>query len=443
VADERPRVLCVDDETHVTKGLERVLRSECTVVTANTAAEALDLIRREPPFAVVIADFQMPEMNGAAFLAEARVLAPDMVRILATGRTDLATAAAAINEGQIFRFLSKPTPAAVLLAVVSAAYEQHRLLTSERELLEQTLLGSIKALVSVLALTHPVAFGRTSRVKRVVSEIAERLPVPNRWSVEVAALLSQIGCVALPEALVAKLARGDMLSLGERDAAARLPALAESTIAGIPRLEAVRAILRHQDTRFDGGGSPEPNVRGDAIPLGARVLKAVLDFDALHSRHAEGGAASGEHAAASRALDEMEARVGWYDPAILGVLRELHAPPAPSLVAAATSPHPTSGSHVQPRSALIDADAGPVRQMRLADVRAGMIFNEDLVLADGMLLVARGQEVTSALVARIWHHWYDWATTHSVRMIVPTTAADSAARSSSRRQWDEADTHRR
>lgn len=370
----RPRVLCVDDDPFVIASVGRVLRRTFDVVGAPSAAAGLALVRQGPPFAVVVSDYQMPGLDGAAFLQQVRQLAPDTVRVLLTGRSDLAAAVAAVNQGQIFRFLAKPAAPEVLLPVITAAAEQYRLATAERELLEQTLHGSIKALISLLALVQPAALGRTGRLKRHVSALAERLDIPDRWSLEIAALLSQVGCVTLPAATMDKLARGQALAGEEATLVARLPSLAETLIAGIPRLELVRAILRHQDTHFDGTGSPHPRLSGAAIPLGARVLKAVLDFDALETRGVS----------AADALAVMAGRSGWYDPSVLA-----------------------AGHDVWRR----DAAPAATREVPLCEVRVGMIFATDLVAPDGMLLVARGQDVTPALVDRVRQDWSGWAAT--------------------------------
>jgi response regulator RpfG family c-di-GMP phosphodiesterase len=375
--EARPRVLCVDDDPFIPASVGRVLRRSFDVVGAHSAAAGLTLVRQGPPFAVVISDYQMPGMDGATFLQQVRQLAPDTVRVLLTGRSDLAAAVAAVNQGQIYRFLAKPAAPEVLLPVITAAAEQYRLATAERELLEQTLHGSIKALISLLALVQPAALGRTGRLKRHVSAFADRLEIPDRWSVEIAALLSQVGCVTLPAATMDKLARGQGLTGEEVTLVARLPSLAETLIAGIPRLELVRAILRHQDTHFDGTASPHPRVSGESIPLGARVLKAVLDFDALET----------QGVSAAEALAVMEGRRGWYDPAVLA-----------------------AGHDVWRR----DAAPATAREVPLRDVQVGMIFATDLVAPDGMLLVARGQDVTPALVDRVRHDWNAWAATRRV-----------------------------
>src|SRR5579862_6564126 len=193
-AKQTVKVLCVDDEPNVLEGLGLHLRRRYTLLTATSGGEALAVLRQNPDTAVVVSDMRMPAMNGAAFLHQARQVAPDAVRMLLTGQTDLDSAINAVNQGQIFRFLTKPCPTIALIVAIEAAAEQHRLITAERVLLEQTLHGSIGALTDILALTSPLSFGRAIRIKQLVSELAAVLHAPERWQVEVAAMLSQIGC---------------------------------------------------------------------------------------------------------------------------------------------------------------------------------------------------------------------------------------------------------
>jgi DNA-binding NtrC family response regulator len=165
-----PRVLCVDDEPNVLEGLRRQLRRHFSVATANGGILALEVLEREGPFAVVVSDMRMPEMDGAAFLGRVREQAADTVRVLLTGQADLDATIAAVNEANIFRFLTKPCPTESLITALNAAVEQHRLIMAERVLLEQTLHGSVKALTDILGLANPTAFGRAARAKKYVGD---------------------------------------------------------------------------------------------------------------------------------------------------------------------------------------------------------------------------------------------------------------------------------
>jgi response regulator RpfG family c-di-GMP phosphodiesterase len=369
----RPRVLLVDDEQRIVQGLERTLRREFDIVTALSGAAGLAAIAAAGPFAVIVSDMRMPEMNGAVFLTIARTIAPDAVRILLTGQADWDTAISAVNDGQIFRFLTKPCQPDILVAAISTAAEQHRLLTAERVLLEQTLSGSIDVLTEVLSLASPVAFGRAVRLKRTVSELAVKLDVPDKWQAEMAAMLSQLGCVTLSPDTLDKLHRGLPLAATEAEAVASLPKVAERLIAHLPRLEAVRQIIQFQQAPFEG-----PKARtsvtgvilpvGVAFPMGARLLRVAVDFDVLEASQQP----------IATILDTMRGRVGEYDPAVLAALGALRGD--------------TNGH-------------GQVCAVPLRDVTVGMVFAFDVVAATGLVLIGRGQAASASLVERIRNHW--------------------------------------
>jgi predicted signal transduction protein with EAL and GGDEF domain len=136
----RHRILCVDDEPEVLSGLAANLSRHYEVLTAPSGESALELLQRDPQVAVIISDMRMPGMNGATFLARSRVLAPQAQRILLTGHTDLTTAIAAVNEGEVLRFLSKPCPFPELARAVKEATDRYESHAREREALRRDIV---------------------------------------------------------------------------------------------------------------------------------------------------------------------------------------------------------------------------------------------------------------------------------------------------------------
>jgi two-component system cell cycle sensor histidine kinase/response regulator CckA len=136
--DARVAILCVDGDPHLLEGLSRTLRKDFVVTTALSRVAGLEALRSTGPFAVVVADTRMPGEDGGSFLSLVRQTAPDTTRVLLTGQTDLNAAIAAVNQGNIFQFLSKPCPTDTLLNAIEAAAEQYRLVTAERVALENT-----------------------------------------------------------------------------------------------------------------------------------------------------------------------------------------------------------------------------------------------------------------------------------------------------------------
>ncbi|MEO8450555.1 MAG: HD domain-containing phosphohydrolase [Gemmatimonadota bacterium] len=372
-----PRVLCVDDEAPILTGLQRVLRRRYDLVTASNLTEAMDRLRG-PAFAVVVSDLRMPGGSGIELLTRIREQFPDATRMLLTGYADVQAAAAAVNEGQVFRFLTKPCPTDILVKAIDAGIEQHRLVTSERVLLEETLHGSVKALIDVLALAQPQAFGRATRIKTLVSSLADLIGIKDRWQLDVAAMLSQIGAVSLPPAVLDGLLHGRELSAAEMRLVDAIPTVAAGLIENIPRLEAVHQILVNHDAPFVVAGANRP--AGKQVPLGARLLRVALDYDDLVTRgHTP-----------NDALSRLGAREGRYDPDVLTDLQSV-----------------------------IGADAQrTIAEIRFSDVEEGMIFADNVLAADGTLLVARGQEASAGLVSRIQNFWNDLALRGPVRIVL-------------------------
>ena len=170
---------------------------------------------------------------------------------------------------------------------------------TEQERLEQeahdALSGAIKVLTDVICLIRPVAFGRALRVRQLVRQLAPSLAAETSWQVEVAALLSQIGCICIPEETLARAYTGKRLSSTEAQQFESHPQVGRDLIARVPRLDEVATIVACQNKHFDGGGTPLDDVHGAAIPLGARILKVALDFDTL----VEGGLECKTHSSSS------------------------------------------------------------------------------------------------------------------------------------------------
>src|SRR5687767_4981247 len=167
---KRPQVLCVDDEARVVEGLTLHLRKDYEVHTALSGEAGLKKLQELGDVAVVISDMRMPGMDGATFLKRVMRAHPDATRMLLTGEPGRDAAVQAVNEAQIYRFLTKPCPPEQLKAAVDGAVTQHRLMNVERRMLQETVIGCIQALVDVLGIVNPIAFGRAGRIKRLAMQ---------------------------------------------------------------------------------------------------------------------------------------------------------------------------------------------------------------------------------------------------------------------------------
>jgi response regulator RpfG family c-di-GMP phosphodiesterase len=350
-----PCILCVDDEPRVTEGLALLLRRNYRAVTAAGGQAALEKLKEIGAPAVIMSDMRMPGMDGADLLKTVKRLYPETTRILLTGEPGRDAAVSAINEGQIFRFLTKPCAPEKVLAAIEAGVTYHRLMTAERTLLQDTLVGCIRALIDVLAITNPVAFGRSNRVKSLAMAVAGEAGHPSFWQLEAAAMLSQIGYISLPVELVEKLYYGNKLTSEESVLAAGAPAVAQTLLGRIPRLEPVLEILAL---------SQKPTgVSADGLTtLGANILRLVLEYDTL--------VAQGN----STAVQSIRAKINKHDSQLVDHL-----------------------------AAAVGADSGKneVTEISVGKVKTGMIILDDVRTPMGVLLVPKGFEVTDVFIERM------------------------------------------
>ena len=199
------RILLVDDEPNVVESFRRHLRREFEVETALSGDDALKIMEVKPVFSVIVSDFQMPGMNGVEFFQKARTQSPNTVRIMLTGQADMETVIDAFNNGDLFKFLTKPCAVNLLSKAIHQGIHQYNLVTAEKELLGKTLSGSIRVMTEILSLVNPTAFGRGQRIRKFVNTMVTELGVSDKWQFELAALLSQIGFITIPEEIMEKI----------------------------------------------------------------------------------------------------------------------------------------------------------------------------------------------------------------------------------------------
>lgn len=358
------KVLFVDDDQKILNAISRQFDDELEFETALGPAEALEMIDDEGPFAVVVSDMRMPGMTGIELLKRVREISPDTVRMMLTGYADLKATIDAVNEGNVYRFLSKPCDQDVLEQAVQDGLNQYRLITAEHELLEGTLQGSINVLSEILALTNPLAFGRTCGVQRIAIAIGENLGLTNMWDLKIATKLFPLGCVTVSEQTLESVMLGQQLSDSDQAAFARHATVARKMLEQIPRLDSVAEIIGYQDYRYDGSGEPADGVSGDAIPQASRILKVAADFEA----------ALRQTATATDAFGKLSSLSDHYDPAVLESL------------------------HAALRNGLCDASQ---RNITIAALTVGSVLASDLRSLSGQLMVAQGQEITQTVKTKL------------------------------------------
>lgn len=352
-------ILFVDDEPAVLSAFQRQFRGTFKLETATSGAVALERVGTGEPIAVLVADMQMPQMSGAELLAEVRRRSPSTVRIMLTGNSDQATAVRAVNDGQIFRFLSKPCSPEDLTAALHAGLEHHRAQRLERDLLERTLNGAIHVLTDIVAAVHPEAFERASQLRSVVARTGAELRLDTTWRVELAAMVIDLGLVTLPTDLARRHVQAGALAPDERELAASVPRISAQLIAHIPRLEEVVSLLE---------ALAMPPTSTDTVEVS--LLRVGGEY--VRCRSARNGP--------SAALAILRGARTPYDPRVLDALAEA----------------------VVRRDD--EAASAPILEIALVDLRPSMFLAAPIELADGRMLLAAGTMLNAVTLERVRNH---------------------------------------
>lgn len=346
------KILLVDDDPLILEAYQRALRNRFEFRTALGTSAALKLLEEEGPFAVLVSDMRMPGLDGLELLKLAQEMDPDLIRIMLTGNVDQRTAIDAINEGRVFRFLTKPCGSEELAMAMRDGLRQREVLAIERELMEQTVGGMVGVLTDLIASLEPETLASTHEARRLAEELAGRMHVRDAWEVGLAAQFARIGELTLSRELREKLRSERELTASERGQALRVPELGEHLLARIPRLGGVARIIRYQAKGYDGSGFPSDGVREGAIPMGARILRPVLDLLQFRRMHAR----------SESAMEDLLAREHLYDAEVLAHLVEV----------------------------LVPVDEPLPSRLRVAELKVGMTLGEDVVTTGGRLVLSAG-----------------------------------------------------
>jgi len=409
-------LLFVDDERNILSSLKRLFRPRgYRILTALSGREGLAVMEKET-VDLVVSDMRMPEMDGAAFLGQAASRWPDTERILLTGYSDLTSTIAAVNQGRIYRYISKPWEDNDILLTVKRALEQKRLekerqrlealtrrqneqlkalnasledkvvaRTSElqqtvsflelaQQLLNKSYCTTVEVFSNLVEMREHHGRGWNRRIARQVSQVAELSGMDSEdvRDLYYAALLRNIGKISLTDQLVRK--PFSTMNDSEHRAFVQHPVVGAGVLIALEPLQGAARLIHHQHENFDGSGFPD-SLKGEAIPLGARILKVVGDYHDLQH-----GLLLSAHLEPNQSRDYLlEQRGRRYDPEVVAFLQKVLGRLAES------------------------QDKVAERSVKSNGLQSGMVLSRDLMLNNEILLLSRGHRLSEAIIERIYH----------------------------------------
>jgi response regulator RpfG family c-di-GMP phosphodiesterase len=403
-------ILCVDDEPGILSALRRVFKAKGFQVQIAESGKAGLALLEIQPFDLVISDMRMPEMDGAAFLEQVRLRWPDSVRLLLTGYADISSVMAAINKGEIYRYIGKPWDDNDLLLIVrgalhhrAMALEQRRLqaliklqntelkelnaslevkvqertkdLQQVNERLKGNFLTSIKVFISLIEMRQKDLVGHSRRVADLAKRLALQVGLDNKQAQEifVAGLLHEIGKVGFEDELLNTPVV--MLNTRQLEEFRKYPERAEAALMPLEELKGAVKIISSHLERFDGAGYPR-HLSGQSIPMGSRVLSVASDYDGLQI-----GLLAQRKLDPGQAQDVILQGAGRrYDPVVVDALMVLCGARPKNQTRQDRWIEVTVQSH---------------------DLQAGMKLSRDLITPSGLLMLTAGHELDDPVIKKI------------------------------------------
>jgi response regulator RpfG family c-di-GMP phosphodiesterase len=400
-------LLFIDDEANILSALKRLFQPlGYTILTAKSGPEALALLEKEA-VDLVISDMRMPQMTGAELLEHMRGKWPDVVRILLTGYSDMSSTIAAINRGEIYRYISKPWDDNDIVLIVRDALERKRLLAEKQRLealtarqneelktlnasledkvrqrteelrdaldqLRKEYFASVQVFANLVELRRGRMAGHSRRVAQLCRSIAHtmRLPEAEAQQIETAALLHHIGKIGLPDRLLdqpyTELKDGDRVEFDKH------PQRAAAILMGLAPLAEAAQLIRCHREHYDGVGNPL-GLRAASIPTGARILLVASDYVSLQS-----GLIERNRLTPAQALDMIVyGRGTHYDPAVVDVFSQIVG-------------NVSEASHLESEF-----------QLSSDQLHEGVLLARDVVSRSGMPLLLKDTVLTMAHIREI------------------------------------------
>jgi putative two-component system response regulator len=277
-------LLLVDDDPDVLATLTRSFRKGYKTLSANGGEEGIEFLNLHP-VDLIICDQRMPNVSGDQVLSHALQTQPDAIRILLTGYADVESLLTCVNDAHIYKYVTKPwDPAELNLTVVRAleALVLKRNLDTAREQLETAYKDAVVMLCLAAEGKDQDTSSHLYRVQHYTEALAIAMGVDNETAAHMGlmSMLHDIGKLAIPDAILKK---PDKLTEEEWEVMREHPLNGVRILGNNPFYETAREISAGHHENYDGSGYPH-GLRGDDIPLSARIVKLADVFDALTTK---------------------------------------------------------------------------------------------------------------------------------------------------------------
>lgn len=292
-------ILLVDDEVNNLQLLKRALRGKYNILTASQGQEGLEVLEKNlDKVSLIISDHKMPQMEGTEFLRRANELAPDIIKILLTGFTDIEILTDAVNTCNLFQYITKPFDPNELSTIVEAGIEKYNLSSSRSSMLkdlQELFYKTIKSISATLDAKDPYTHGHSMRVTLYSLILAKTIDPENikfLEDVEVAGILHDIGKIAIPQKVLCKPGK---LDENELVIMRNHTICSERLVQNIKQLGDMGLWVKAHHEKWDGTGYPD-GLKGEEIPLCSRIVAIADTYDAMTSTRSYRNALSHETA---------------------------------------------------------------------------------------------------------------------------------------------------
>jgi CheY-like chemotaxis protein len=374
--EDKYTVLVVDDSPDNLALLNELLKNEYNVKIANSGKTALQIVANLPQPDLVLLDIMMPEMDGYSVCQKMKEneTTRNIPVIFISALSETFDIVKAFQSGGA-DYIFKPFQAAEVQARVKTHLDLHRSRQELQILLSKTLIGSVRMMIDLLALSQPLLRAQSGRVRLYAQKLIQILKIhPNEaWNIELAILLAPVGCMGVSRDVLIRRDTSQKLSFDEMQQLDKFPEIGAAMVGRIPRLEKVAAMIRNQSIPIRQLIGAE----NDIIYIGSAILHMLLAFDSLVTLGKE----------PADAVNILAAQ--FYPVSILEGLRMI----------------------VNSDNCLTPS------QLTFGLLQPGMVLAEDLLGNDGSIVLGKGSELSASLI-QLLHNFAAQGYCHMTKVLV-------------------------